>query len=108
MTAIYNSVGDMVGAADGNTYITHRSIKQIFKIFGGFGRSKSVLVQLENQNVENIIIVYQGVRGIKEFNFTLIKYLYNPTYTFLNKIAGVDDLQHIIRVFGINKLVKKF
>ena len=61
----------MVSFKEGNIWISHRYPQHYFKIKGGFAISKRILDA--NLDIEYVLIIYHGKRGIKKLKIAVDK-----------------------------------
>ena len=59
-------------------YVSHRKPEHFFRKFQGFGIDEWILDVLRDKGINDILIVYHGMKGITRFDFTLQQYLESP------------------------------
>ena len=83
------------GKVENNIFYTARKPNHYFKMFQGFGISESVLKILKENNINNIIIEYFGVKGIKRYKTNTNKFL-ESNKEFIFNINMENDKQKFL------------
>jgi hypothetical protein len=83
-----------------DTFLTQKEPKHFFRKYCGFGLSVSVLQELLENNIHNILIQYNGKRGRVFYLTTIKKFIESPKrYTY----KGIDE-QVFVSVYDMKIL----
>jgi len=92
----------MVGNIKNNIFYTTRKKEHYMVKYQGFGISKAVLDYLDNEGIMLIHIIYEGKRGVKEYECGIGKFLDSQQH----HVFQDDDLQHFVQEKSMRRCLK--
>jgi hypothetical protein len=88
------------------TYHAPKTPEHFMRMFGGFGISEDILNKLVNLGVEDVCIIYHGVRHTYHYTCKLSQYL-KSEQTWINKEDKIPDPQRFVSIKDMREEIIK-